>query len=74
MSGKAEKALRDARELAEEMEADGQFRAAEVVRRVCRGNAAARTACKQLWDDNAELRQVVERQSRSLAFFESQLA
>lgn len=74
MSNKAQKALDDARELAGEMHADGQYRAAEIVRRVCRGHSSARTTCAQLWRDNMELRAVVERQAQQLAAIQCQVA
>lgn len=71
MSGKAEMAVIAARELADELHADGQYRAAEIIRRVCRGNSTARVTLRQLWVDNMALRDVVARQAQQLAAMQS---
>lgn len=70
MSGRSERAVDEALDLAEEMHRDGAYRSAEIVRRVCRGSIARAVTASKLWRENVALREVVQRQAQQLAIIQ----
>lgn len=72
MSGRSERAVDDALELAQELHEDGQYRAATIIRRVCHGSVARAVTCSKLWRENLALRETVTRQAQQLAELQSQ--